>query len=363
MRKCPYCDFNSHTAQHPIAESAFIDALLADLAGASESAAQRPLTSVFIGGGTPSLLSGAAVRRLIIGSNAHIAFADAIEITLEANPGTADTGRFSDYRAAGVNRLSIGVQSFAADQLRALGRIHYGEEAQEALRMARTAGFSNINLDLMFGLPGQTPAQARRDMEVAVALEPEHISYYQLTLEPNTLFYNQPPPLPDEEQLWLMQEQGQEILARHGYQQYEISAYARDGWRCRHNLNYWQFGDYLGIGPGAHSKLTGRDGTAQRYWKRRQPDDYLRSRDAEGFISGCRTLDQSDLRLEFLMNALRLKQGVAPALFTARTGLPLEMLTASLAKPLQLNLIECSRERLGTTPKGYDFLNEVLAMV
>ncbi|HHI76505.1 MAG TPA: radical SAM family heme chaperone HemW, partial [Gammaproteobacteria bacterium] len=275
VRKCPYCDFNSHRAPQALPEADYVDALLRDLAVQAERVAGRTLETVFIGGGTPSLFSGRAIGELLAGAARLLPLAPDAEITLEANPGTAEAGRFADYRAAGVNRLSIGVQSLDDASLRALGRIHDQTQALAAVDMARRAGFDNLNLDLMYGLPRQTPEAALADLEALIGLGPEHLSWYQLTLEPNTLFHHDPPPLPDDDALGEMMDAGLARLSAAGFVQYEISAHARPGRQARHNLNYWRFGDYLGIGAGAHAKLTGADGTVRRYARPRHPRDYL----------------------------------------------------------------------------------------
>ncbi len=271
VRKCPYCDFNSHAAGPELPEEAYVDALLADLEQDLRHVHGRRLGSIFFGGGTPSLFSAKALGRLLEGVERRVGFADGIEITLEANPGTFEQVKFADYRRLGINRLSIGVQSFQADKLQALGRIHDGAEAVRAADMARQAGFDNFNLDLMHGLPGQSLDDALADLRQALALAPTHLSWYQLTMEPNTVFWSQPPELPEDDILWDIQEAGQALLDEHGYRQYETSAYARDGLHARHNLNYWSFGDFLGIGAGAHAKLSAPDGRIVRTWKTRLP--------------------------------------------------------------------------------------------
>jgi oxygen-independent coproporphyrinogen-3 oxidase len=256
VRKCPYCDFNSHELRTELPEHQYIDALLQDLQQDLPRVWGRTVQTVFIGGGTPSLLSAEAIDRLLSGLRTCITLDPAAEVTLEANPGTVEAQRFSEYRSAGINRLSIGIQSFSNDLLQSLGRIHNRREAIRAAELAHGAGLDNFNLDLMFALPGQSQQQAAKDVHDAIALEPAHISYYQLTLEPNTWFHKHPPVLPDDDAAWQIQRQGQELLTEHGYLQYEVSAYARQDQRCRHNLNYWQFGDYLGIGAGAHGKIS-----------------------------------------------------------------------------------------------------------
>ena len=356
LRKCPYCDFNSHAVKGDLPEQAYLEALLADVEADAAQTGGREVQTVFIGGGTPSLFSGAAIRQLLEGIRSRLPVADDAEITLEANPGAVDAGHFAAYREAGVNRISIGVQSFAVDKLKALGRVHDPRQARDAFDLARRAGFRSINLDLMFGLPEQTLQQALDDLRQALALAPEHLSWYQLTLEPNTLFHHQPPALPSEELLWEVQEAGQALLAKHGYGQYEVSAYARDGLHCRHNLNYWQFGDYLAAGAGAHGKLTGKSG-AQRYWRERQPLAYM-----QGGKTAWRLLNRADLRLEFMMNVLRLREGAPLALFRKRTGLPLSSLEDSLARARAKGLLRASGEWLQPTPLGRRFLNDLLVM-
>ena len=276
-RKCPYCDFNSHEARGPVPERAYVDALLADLEQDLPRVWGRRLESVFIGGGTPSLFSAEALERLLSGLRARLPLRPDTEITLEANPGTVERGRFAEFREAGINRLSIGVQSFDDEQLRRLGRIHDRRDAFAAAEAAHAAGLDNFNLDLMFGLPGQTVAQGLADIANAIALQPAHVSYYQLTIEPNTLFHQSPPTLPDDEMIDAIQQRAQVELARQGYERYEVSAFARENRRCRHNLNYWEFGDYLGIGAGAHGKLTDpASGQIHRLWKLKHPRDYLK---------------------------------------------------------------------------------------
>ncbi|MCW5569337.1 MAG: radical SAM family heme chaperone HemW, partial [Dokdonella sp.] len=328
VKKCPYCDFNSHALREGIPLGTYVDALLADLDGDLADfgeAARRPLASVFFGGGTPSLFTPAAIGRILDGVAARLAFAPGAEVTLEANPGTIEHGRFDGYRTAGVNRVSFGVQSFDDAMLARLGRIHSSDEATRAIDEARAAGFDNINLDLMYALPHQDLAGALADLERAVALAPEHLSHYQLTLEPNTLFAAKPPPLPDSDSAWDMQEHGQALLAAHGYLQYEVSAYARGGRRSAHNLNYWTFGDYLGVGAGAHAKLTDTTtGTIRRRAKQRTPRAYLEHAAGPRRIATDTVVAAADLPFEFMMNALRLVDGVPMALFAQRTGLSVD---------------------------------------
>ena len=320
----------------------------------------RPLTSIFFGGGTPSLFSAAALDRFLQALNQRVPFADEIEITLEANPGTFEQAKFRDYRLAGINRLSIGIQSFNAEHLKALGRIHDDREALGAVDMARRAGFDNLNLDLMHGLPNQEHAQAMADLDQAMALAPEHLSWYQLTLEPNTVFYSRPPTLPEEDILWSIQEAGLQRLAAGGYAQYEISAYARNGRRAHHNLNYWQYGDFLGLGAGAHGKLTDANGKVQRYWKTRLPKDYLNPDKA--YLAGSKTLDADELPFDFLMNALRLVDGVPSAWYAERTGQSLEQIAGTLNQAEAKGLLEPWRQQLRPTERGRLFLNDLLEM-
>lgn len=359
IRKCPYCDFNSHAAPVSLPEDAYVDALLQDLEQDLPLTAGRPLESIFIGGGTPSLFSGRAIGQLLAGIRERIPCQPDMEVTLEANPGTFEQDKFAAYREQGINRLSIGIQSFHSGHLQRLGRVHDGGEALRAVGIAQQAGFARINLDLMHGLPGQNLQQALDDLAQAIELDPGHVSWYQLTIEPNTMFWSKPPQLPVDETLWDIQEQGQALLARHGYRQYEVSAYARDGQQARHNLNYWQFGDFLGIGAGAHGKISHADGRIERYWKTRQPDDYLR---AENRCAGRQLLSNDELPFEFLMNALRLVDGVPAEMFIGRTGLSAEILQPVIQQAIARGLLEEDPQRLVATPRGQLFLNDLLQM-
>ena len=358
VRKCPYCDFNSHALRGQIDETAYIRHLLTDFTADYDG---RPIYSIFIGGGTPSLLSGAAVAALLDGI-AHLApLAANCEITLEANPGTFEQEKFAAYRAAGVNRLSIGVQSFADAQLQALGRIHSSAEAVRAVTLARQAGFARINLDVMFALPGQDVAGALDDLRQAIALAPEHISWYQLTLEPNTAFYANPPVLPDSDTQIDIYEAGSALLTAGGYRQYETSAW-RAGEPCRHNLNYWQYGDYLGIGAGAHGKQT-RDGVITRRSKYRAPAAYQKAAGTGGnpYSDQQLTVARDEQAFEFMMNALRLKDGVPTAYLTERTALSLDDIRPTLDTLVAQGLLVPDIEhRLQTTPRGFALLNNVL---
>ena len=361
VKKCPYCDFNSHALRGEVPEAAYVEALLRDLDFELRDAEARPLTSIFCGGGTPSLFSGAAIGRLLEGVARRLAFAPDIEITLEANPGTADAAHFREYRAAGVNRLSIGVQSLAAEQLQALGRIHGPEEARRAVAFARAAGFANLNLDLMYALPRQSLDAAAADLRAALALAPEHLSYYHLTLEPNTEFHARPPPLPDTDTAWTMQEQGQALLAEHGYAQYEVSAYARPGRRCRHNLNYWEFGDYLGIGAGAHAKRTAA-GVVRRRARIKHPRAFLEAAGTAAALQEDRTIAPAELPFEFAMNALRLNEGFALPQFEQRTGLPAAALAAPLDAAAGRGLLERAGPQVRASARGRSFLNPLVEL-
>ncbi|MFA7632212.1 MAG: radical SAM family heme chaperone HemW [Thiohalomonadaceae bacterium] len=360
VRKCPYCDFNSHELTTELPELQYIDALLADLEQDLPLVWGRAVQSVFIGGGTPSLLSPAALYRLLSGLRARLRVLPEAEITLEANPGTVEAGRFAEFHALGVNRLSIGVQSFHDDLLVRLGRIHGRQEAIKAAEAAHQVGFDNLNLDLMFGLPGQSELQGRDDVSLALSLTPAHISYYQLTLEPNTAFHHSPPVLPVEEYIETIQRQGQELLAKAGFAQYEISAYAQAGRQCRHNLNYWRFGDYLGIGAGAHAKITqAAEGRIERLWKKRHPREYLAAADK---CDGRKFLRRHDAAFEFMLNALRLVDGFETELFSQHTGMSLNIVTAALQEAEQRGLIRWNQSRICPTAHGQNFLNDLLEL-
>lgn len=363
LRKCPYCDFNSHGLKDEPPFDAYASQLLRDLdLELRDPAAQRPLVSIFIGGGTPSLVPPWAIRRLIEGVSARTALAGDCEITLEANPGATDSGHLAAYHAAGVNRLSIGVQSLSAEMLRRLGRIHDPAAARAALESARAAGFDNINLDLMFALPGQGLAEARADLDALIALGPEHISYYQLTLEPNTAFHSAPPPLPDADLAADIAAQGQELLAVAGYTRYEVSAYARPGRRCRHNLNYWRFGDYLGIGAGAHGKLTDpADGRVRRRVKPKHPDAYL-ANDPTALAGAVRQIAPDDLIFEFALNAFRLTGGFELGLFERATGLPWFQIANRMEQAQADRLIVMRGDRIEPTPLGLAFVDNLVSM-
>jgi putative oxygen-independent coproporphyrinogen III oxidase len=318
---------------------------------------------VFFGGGTPSLFSPAAIAAILAGAQARLAFAEQAEITLETNPGTVEHGRFEDYRVAGVNRLSFGVQSFDDDKLARLGRIHSADEVRRAIALARAAGYDNFNLDLMYALPQQDLAGALADIDAALALAPSHVSHYQLTLEPNTAFARSPPPLPDDDLAWDMQEACQQRLADAGFQHYETSAYARDGRHSFHNINYWQFGDYLGIGAGAHGKIAdAATGLQRRRWKVRAPKAYLAHAGSVRGIGGDDAIATAQLPFEFMLNALRLEHGFPYHLFTERTGLAGTAIAAPLALARQRGWLEADPDRVRTTELGRRFLNDVIAL-
>ena len=361
IKKCPYCDFNSHQITDELPEKIYVQALLKDLEAELPAIWGRRLESIFIGGGTPSVFSAEAIDTLLSGLRALLPLRPSMEITLEANPGTFEQERFKAYREAGINRLSIGVQSFNAEHLTALGRIHDNKEAIQASSIAKQAGFDNFNLDLMFGLPKQSTAQALSDLQQAIDCQPSHISWYQLTLEPNTLFHHAPPALlPTNDDLWDMQQQGQRLLEQAGFLQYEVSAYAKNNQRSQHNTNYWEFGDYVGIGAGAHGKISSPDGSIQRYSKYRQPKQYMDLAINGNARSSEEQLEKSDLPFEFMLNALRLKQGVEINLFEERTYLPFEQIEKKLQKAIQKGLIEENNQIIKTSPKGWDFLNDTI---
>jgi len=365
VKKCPYCDFNSHTGQE-IPEAAYLEQLKKDLLADVVFANGRPLRSIFFGGGTPSLMSTFFYQDFLGFVGQHLELRSDTEITLEANPGTTEADKFAGYRDAGINRLSLGVQSFQPAYLETLGRIHSGADAIRAVAQAKQAGFENFNLDLMHGLPGQDVKAALSDLQQAIDLSPTHLSWYQLTIEQNTEFYRHPPVLPEDDALWEIQQAGVELLKDAGFAQYEVSAFSRPDRQAQHNLNYWEFGDYLGIGAGAHGKVTQIiEGqlSIQRYRKTRLPKDYLNAtynlQPQPSLRIGEETIGPQDLPFEFMMNALRLTAGVPESAFQQRTGLPLSDLTATLVKLRKQGLLQ--EVRLATTEKGLLFLNDVLA--
>ncbi|WP_286695249.1 radical SAM family heme chaperone HemW [Spongiibacter sp. UBA1325] len=358
VRKCPYCDFNSHAQRGDLPEAAYIAAMLEDLDQDLDYIQGRELASIFIGGGTPSLFSANAYAQLFEGLRQRLRFSRDIEITLEANPGTLEQGRFAAYRELGINRLSIGVQSFDAEQLEKLGRIHSAGDALAAIASARDAGYDNFNIDLMHGLSGQTEADALNDLRIAIDSGAPHISWYQLTIEANTEFYKRPPELPQESALMTMQRAGFALLSDAGLTRYEVSAFARDGRRARHNLNYWRFGDYLALGAGAHGKVTLASGV-RRYQKTRKPEDYLsrspsRTSQSQGVID-------ADLPFEFMMNALRLRGGVESALYSQRTGLPLAAIAPTLERLQARGLLIDDPQRIACSERGFAFIDSILS--
>lgn len=363
VRKCPYCDFNSHGVRGAPAYAEYVDVLLADLDADlrdfGDAIGGRPVGTVFFGGGTPSLFAPELVGRFLDGARQRLAFAANAEVTLETNPGTVEHGRFDGYLAAGVNRISFGVQSFDNDKLHRLGRIHSAHEAEDAVRHAQDAGIDNINIDLMYALPEQTLEGALDDVRRAMALAPTHISHYQLTLEPNTAFAANPPPLPDDDAAWAIQEACEESLAAGGYGQYEVSAYAAPGRRCAHNLNYWRFGDYLGIGAGAHGKITDSAGVRRR-WKTRLPAAYLASSGQPARIGGDNLVGPDDLPFEYMLNALRLIDGVPAADFAERTGLAAASIAPAREACIARGWLVDDPTVLRTTALGQRFLNNVI---
>jgi oxygen-independent coproporphyrinogen-3 oxidase len=361
-RKCPYCDFNSHQATD-IPDSAYVAALLKDLDDESVRVTGRAVESIFIGGGTPSLFSVSAIAALLDGIRARVALAPDCEVTLEANPGSAEAHRFAGFMAAGVNRLSIGVQSFDDRALQRIGRIHDARAAHQAVEMAQAAGLERINIDLMYGLPGQSWQGAVADVEQALGHGVSHLSHYELTIEPNTLFHRFPPARPDEDALWAMHTRSLERMESAGFRRYEISAFARPGNQCRHNLNYWRFGDYLGIGAGAHGKLTrGADRVVERSRKHRHPRRYLASSGGGNYAAQRGPVAGADLPLEFMLNAARLLEGFSEELFEARTGLPASVIDGPLLQAEERGLIQRSRGAIRPTQRGTQFLNDYLML-
>lgn len=363
VRKCPYCDFNSHKSPETLPENDYIDALILDLEQEVPAIWGRTIQTIFIGGGTPSLFSAEAYDRLFSSLRALLPISHNAEITLEANPGTFEQQRFADYLSLGINRLSIGIQSFNNESLQALGRIHDSQQAIKAVETAHKVGFENFNLDLMFGLPHQTGKAARNDIETAISLEPTHLSYYQLTIEPNTLFHQQPPTLPDDDPIIDWQIDSQQRLAKAGFEQYEVSAYAKDKKQCQHNVNYWRFGDYLGIGAGAHGKIS--DAAQQsitRRSKQKQPQAYIDSAGTEKSILTNEIITTKDIGFEFMLNALRLTEGFPTPLFYQHAGLPISHIDKALQQAEQLELITWDIHRICPTEKGQRYLNSLIEL-
>lgn len=358
VQKCPYCDFNSHAVKSIIPEQHYVQTLLADLQrDVTTFQIDRSISSIFIGGGTPSLFSPQAIDSLLSGIRGLVKLDENIEITLEANPGTFESQKFAEFKALGINRLSIGIQSFNDKHLKKLGRIHDAKQALAAVEMAKQAGFENFNLDLMFGLPEQSLAETVQDIETAMALNPTHLSFYQLTLEPNTYFHKFPPKLPEDELIFAAQQRCQQLLAEQGYQQYEVSAYSKSAMQCKHNLNYWQFGDYLGIGAGAHGKIS-----------LRLPNEIIRtvkSRNPDLYLSAINTLTQSpiaatELPLEFVMNHLRLRQGFSLVDYQTRTGLASNTLEPALSEAVAEGLLIKNQQHYHCSEVGWNFLDIIL---
>ena len=358
VQKCPYCDFNSYTLKEQLPEERYIDTLRRDFDAQAAMVEGRPLTSIFLGGGTPSLFSPAAIERLLAHARASLGFVEPIEVTLEANPGTIERGRFSEYRAAGISRVSLGAQSFDERQLKLLGRIHSADETRRAAEELHAAGLTNFNLDLMYALPEQTPGEAESDLQAALALGPAHISQYHLTIEPGTVFAAAPPVQPADELVEDMLQRSLQVLEAAGFEQYEVSGYARPGARCAHNLNYWTFGDYLGIGAGAHGKIsdTAR-GIIVRTQQTREPRRYLA---AEPAALARKTIAVQELPFEFAMNGFRLVEGFPDEMFESRTGLPVSVLERALAEVQARGLVARGPGTWRATAQGFRFLNDIL---
>jgi len=363
IKKCPYCDFNSHAVRDEIPESRYLDTLITELEQRVPDIWGRPVESIFFGGGTPSLLSADGMDRLLGKIRALVKLEPDAEVTLEANPGAVDQARFAAYHACGINRLSIGIQSFTDKHLQTLGRVHNSQQAFAACEAAQSAGFTNFNIDLIHGLPEQSADDAITDIETALSLAPTHLSYYQLTIEPNTLFAAKPPLLPDDDALWEIQQHGKQRLHDAGFEQYEVSAYAASGRQCRHNLNYWRFGDYLGIGAGAHSKLTfPADNSIVRHSNIKHPDAFMRATDCEQRTQTQQLVAPVDTRLEFMMNALRLNEGFAAEEFENHCGEPLSVLHKQLGHAESLGLLTRDITRVTPTADGLRMLNSLLQL-
>lgn len=358
VQKCPYCDFNSHALKGEVPHDDYVQHLLCDLEKDVAYAQGREINTIFIGGGTPSLLSGTAMQALLDGVRARLTLAPDAEITMEANPGTVEADRFSDYQRAGVNRISIGVQSFSEPKLQRLGRIHGPEEAKRAARLATGLHLRSFNLDLMHGLPDQTPEEALDDLRQAIALNPPHLSWYQLTIEPNTLFGSRPPQLPDDDALWDIFERGHQLLTQAGYQQYETSAYAKPGFQCQHNLNYWRFGDYLGIGCGAHGKITFADGRILRTAKTRHPRGYMQG----NYLERQHDVEATDKPFEFFMNRLRLLEAAPREEFVRYTGLDEALIRSQLDEAIAKGYLTETVTHWQITEHGKLFLNSLLEL-
>jgi len=361
VKKCPYCDFNSHALNTTLPEQQYLNALLEDLQQDLHLVQGRTVTSIFFGGGTPSLISPTGINGLLNNISKLVKFAPILEVTLEANPGTIEHHNLLDYKLAGINRISLGAQSFSDAKLKLLGRIHSSQETIRLIEQLHDLNLTSFNLDLMHGLPNQSVAEAIQDLTTAINLKPPHISWYQLTLEPNTVFYKYPPKLPDDDITWEIQTQGERLLHAAGYQHYEVSAFTQAGHACQHNLNYWSFGDYIGIGAGAHGKITNlQTGAIQRFWKTRLPKDYLDIN--KPFLAGCRILNVAEIPSEFMLNQLRLLDGFNLNLYSARTGLPISGIQDILMSATQQGLIVIQENILTLTPLGKRFLNDLMQM-
>ncbi len=363
VRKCPYCDFNSHAAPENLPAADYIRALVADLEQDLPLVWGRPVQSIYFGGGTPSLFSADHIAEFLSAARARLDLRPDIEITLEANPGTIEHDSFTAYAQAGINRVSLGVQSFDDDVLRRIGRIHGRQEIDQSLQLLKSAGISNFNIDLMYALPGQSPAQSRRDIELAISAGPAHISFYQLTIEPNTAFAAQPPTLPVDDVAWDMQQTGMDLLEAVAWEQYEISAFAQAGRQSRHNMNYWRYGDFLAIGAGAHGKITlPAQNTVQRYAKHRHPKRYLQAVESGDWLAQKSVLSNRERVFEFFLNQLRLKQGVYIDDFSPRTGLPWQQVESRVQQAIDKGLLEICQERLRPTGLGWKFVNDIQQM-
>lgn len=363
VKKCPYCDFNSHTVKESVPEQDYVSRLLDDLDQQLPQVWGRSINSIFMGGGTPSLFSAESLEQLVSGIRARLNFKPDTEITLEANPGTLEKDKFSDFRALGINRLSIGVQSFNNKHLQQLGRIHNAKEAIKAIEAAHKAGFEQLNIDLMYGLPGQTTGEAKGDLQMAFAMAPSHLSHYQLTIEPNTYFQQHPPLLPDDDRLADLEETCRELLVKNDFERYEISAFAKADQQCVHNINYWQFGDYLGIGAGAHGKIThAPKQQIQRNWNVKHPRDYLNANTADERSAGSQILSEPETAFEFFLNGLRLVEGVDSELFQQRCGLPISYIETTLQQAEAQGLIDWGLKQIKPTETGLQYLNNLTAL-
>lgn len=379
IKKCPYCDFNSYSQNGPLPEEEYITALIQDLdQDITRLKTNRPLCSIFFGGGTPSLFSGKSIETILNAVAKRFNLASDIEITLEANPGTVEYTSFEDYHLAGINRISLGAQSFQEDKLKALGRVHQAKEIHRAIESIQKTNFKSFNLDIMYGLPEQSLQDARFDLEMALQYSPPHLSWYNLTLEPNTVFHHQPPTLPNEDNIWEIQNMGFEMLVLKGFLHYEVSAFAKPNSFSRHNVNYWQFGDYLGIGAGAHGKITDTSTQAnhqhsitqdsitqyeiQRTAKTRFPKNYLEATENQNFTANLRLLNPEDIIFEFMLNALRLSKGFSMELFEQRTGLPFHCLEPMIEKARAKNLLSIQNNEVETTELGKSFLNDLVSL-